>query len=82
MALCVQVNGDGSMSAVVPQPSDLTTCAYVVQASAEYFNNPLSLSAQDGTTIGTAILLVWAGAYAIRAVLGALASADEESASS
>ncbi len=81
MALCVQVNGDGSMSAVTPQPADLATCAYVVQTSAEHFNNPLALSAADGGTIGSAILLVWAGAYAIRAVLGALA-ADEDSASS
>lgn len=82
MALCVQVNGDGSVSVVNPQPADLTTCAYVVQSSAEFLNNPLALSAADGGVIGSAILLVWAGAYAIRAVLGALASGDESSASS
>lgn len=70
------------MSAVTPQPADLSTCAYVVQSSAEHFNNPLALSAEDGGAIGSAILLVWAGAYAIRAVLGALASGDDPSASS
>ncbi|XYI32386.1 hypothetical protein MNJPNG_09510 [Cupriavidus oxalaticus] len=82
MALCVQVNGDGSMSAVTPQPVDLGTCAYVVQSSAEHLNNPLALSATDGGAIGSAILLVWAVAYAIRAVLVALASGDQDSASS
>lgn len=82
MALCVQVNGDGSMSAVSPQPADLNTCAYVVQSSAEVLNNPLALSAADGATIGTAILLVWAGAYAVRAVLATLSSGDDPSASS
>lgn len=82
MALCVQVNGDNTLSAVSPQPADLGTCAYVVTTSAEYFNNPLALSAQDGSVIGTAILLVWAGAYAIRAMLGVLATGDESSASS
>ncbi|MDF3831822.1 hypothetical protein P3W85_02455 [Cupriavidus basilensis] len=80
MALCVQVNGSGALVAVSPQPADLSTCAYVVQASSEFLNNPLALSAGDGQTIGTAILLVWAVAYAIRAVLGALASGDDTSA--
>ena len=79
--LCVQVDGTGALVAVSPQPADLSTCAYVVQASADYFNNPLALNAADGATIGTAILLVWAGAYAIRAVLAALASGDESASS-
>ena len=82
MALCVQVSGDGSLAVVNPQPSDMTQCAYVVQSSTEYFNNPLALSAQDGGTIGAAILLVWAGAYAIRAVPGSLSAGDDPSASS
>ncbi|WP_123957962.1 hypothetical protein [Cupriavidus necator] len=66
------------MSAVTPPPADLATCAYVVQSSAEFLNNPLALSAADGGAIGSAILLVWAVAYTIRAVLGALSSFDEE----
>jgi len=81
VALCVQVNTDNTLSAVSPQPADMGTCAYVVTTSAEYVNNPLSLSAQDGGTIGTAILLVWAGAYAARAILAALNTSDEPSAS-
>lgn len=80
MPLCVQVNSDNTLSAVSPQPADMGTCAYVVTTSAEHTNNPLALSAQDGGTIGTAILLVWACAYAIRAVLDALSTGDEPSA--
>ncbi|MFJ1258838.1 hypothetical protein [Cupriavidus sp. CuC1] len=80
--MCVQVNGSGALVAVSPQPSDLSTCAYVVQASAEFLNNPLSLSAVDGQTVGTAILLCWAVAYGIRVVLVALAAGDVDSASS
>lgn len=78
MALCVQVEASGAVSVVNPQPADLSTCAYLVQTSAEYLNNPLALSAADGASIGSAILLVWAVAYTIRAVLAALASYDEE----
>lgn len=81
MAICVQVNSDNTLSAVSPQPADLGTCAYVVTTSAEYTNNPLALSAQDGAVISTAILLVWAGAYAVRAILSALNTSDETSAS-
>ncbi|SOY66726.1 hypothetical protein [Cupriavidus taiwanensis] len=82
MALCVQVEASGAVSVVNPQPADLSTCAYLVQTSAEYLNNPLALSAADGGAIGSAILLVWAVAYAIRSVLAALASGDQDSASS
>lgn len=81
MALCVQVNSDNSLSAVSPQPADMGTCAYVVTTSAEYTNNPLALNAQDGAVIGSAILLCWAGAYVVRAILAALSTGDEPSAS-
>ena len=81
MALCVQVNSDNSLSAVSPQPADMGTCAYVVTTSAEYTNNPLTLSVQDGGVIGSAILLVWAGAYVVRSILAALNTSDEPSAS-
>lgn len=81
MALCVQVNSDNTLSAVSPQPADMGTCAYVVTTSAEYVNNPLALNVQDGGTIGSAILLCWAGAYVVRAILAALSTGDEPSAS-
>lgn len=81
MAVCVQVQGTGVLAVVSPQPADMSACAYVVQSAADYFNNPLLLSAQDGAAVGSAILLVWAGAYVVRAVLAALASGDEPSAS-
>lgn len=77
MPICVAVNSDNTLAAVSPQPSDMSTCAYVMQTSADYLNNPLAVTAQDGAAIGTAILLVWAVAYAVRTVLSALSVADE-----
>lgn len=82
MAMCVQVDAAGLVSVVNPQPADLSTCSHVIQSSSEYLNNPLALSAQDGQVIGTAIMLCWAGAYVIRAIIAAINSADEDSASS
>ncbi|SPD67817.1 conserved protein of unknown function (plasmid) [Cupriavidus taiwanensis] len=82
MALCVQVDGAGVVSVVSPQPADLSTCSHVIQSSAEYLNNPLALTAEDGQTIGTAIMLCWAVAYVVRVIISAMSSADEESASS
>lgn len=82
MAVCVQQDSQGYLFVVIPQPADLSTCSHVLQSSAEYLNNPLALTAEDGQTLGYSIMLVWAIAYAGRLVLELLSDAGNESARS
>ncbi len=82
MAVCVQVDGAGVVSVVQPQPADMSTCSHVIQSSAEYLNNPLALSVEDGQVIGYSILLVWALAYAARLAANAITDAGNGSANS
>lgn len=82
MAVCVQQNSQGYLFVVTPQPADMSTCSHVLQSSAEYLNNPLALTAEDGQTLGFSIMLVWAIAYACRLVAEVISGAGNDSARS
>jgi hypothetical protein len=52
-----------------PQPSDMTTCPYVLQSGAELASNsPFLLSATEATQIGVAIAILWGTVAAIRLI--------------
>ena len=65
--ICLQQNGtSGALEPVVPQPSDFSTCTFVVQAGSEVVASPFALDAQAAADLGGAIAAVWAFAFCLR----------------
>ena len=72
MASCVQVDVNGSVFVVDPQPVDTSACGLVLVSGLEAASSPWSMTPEQGSEIGGAVLLVWALAYAFRVVARAL----------
>lgn len=72
MASCVQVDGNGSVFVVDPQPVDTSACGLVLVSGLEAASSPWSMTPEQGSEIGGAVLLVWALAYVFRVVARAL----------
>ena len=70
--LCVGVSPDGSVYVVDPQPVDTSACGSVLVSGLEAASSPWSMTPEQGSEIGGAVLLVWALAYVFRAVARAL----------
>jgi len=75
---CLTDNGGGSFSVANPQPTDINTCVYVIAQPAEVQPALWAMTAEQGTTIGTAIMLVWAIAWGFRAVIRVLSTDDSQ----
>ena len=71
MAFCVQVGLDGAIYAVDPQPVVTDSCSLVLVSGEEAGNDLLNLTAEQGSQIGGAILLVWALAFTFRMIIRA-----------
>lgn len=69
MAFCVQVGLDGAIYAVDPQPVVTDSCSWVLVSGEEAGNDLLNLTAEQGSQIGGAILLVWALAFTFRMII-------------
>lgn len=69
MAFCVQVGLDGAIYAVDPQPVVTDSCSLVLVSGEEAGNDLLNLTAEQGSQIGGAILLVWALAFTFRMII-------------
>lgn len=69
---CLTDNGNGSYSLANPQPTDINNCVNIIAQPADVQTSLWSLTADQGTTIGSSILLVWAIAWTYRAVLSML----------
>jgi len=65
---CVQVDANGFVVDVVPQPADVSTCALVLATPNEIIS-PLrelaELSAADAALISTAVVGIWLVGWAI-----------------
>lgn len=75
MAQCVVVVGD----TVVPSAADPCT-GFLMLTPVEFgvvSNSPFNLTPEDGATVGGAILVVWATAFAARALVRALGGDTE-----
>lgn len=62
MSICVTTygyNGKTYITTVSPQPSDVSTCAYVLQTGAEAVSSPWRMTRAEGTQLGVAIALLW-----------------------
>lgn len=70
--LCAVVAPDGSVYVVDPQPADTSACGLVLVSGLEAASSPWSMTPEQGSEIGGAVLLVWALAYVFRVVARAL----------
>ncbi len=69
MPLCLQQNPDNTLSVVLPQPVEPSTCSVVALSGAEFVSvqaSPWNLTVEQAGQIGGAITLVWAIAWAWR----------------
>lgn len=76
MTICVQVDTDGTIYAVQPQPAEVSACSYVLVSGDAALNSPFALTPEQGAQVGGAVLLVWAVAYVFR-VLARVLNVDE-----
>jgi hypothetical protein len=74
--LCVQVGAGGVLEAVDPQPAEVSACALVLQSGSDLGNSPWSLTPEQGSEIGGAILAIWGLAYVFRILVRALSISD------
>lgn len=70
--LCAAVDSNGSLYLVDPQPVDTSACGLVLVSGLEAASSPWSMTPEQGSEIGGAILLVWALAYVFRLLVRAL----------
>lgn len=76
MTICVQVDTDGTIYAVQPQPAEVSACSYVLVSGDAALNSPFALTPEQGAQVGGAVLLVWAVAYVFR-VLARVLNVDQ-----
>lgn len=60
-----------------PQPELYTACTYILVTPTEIDSEVFNLTAEQGSLIGTAIIGVWAIAFAYRAAIQALFNINE-----
>lgn len=70
--LCAAVASDGTVYVVDPQPADTLACGLVLVSGVEAASSPWSLTLEQGSQVGGAILAVWALAFVFRVVIRAL----------
>jgi len=66
--LCVELDAQGVVRAVDPQPATYTECSMVVQSGAAVASSPWNLTVEEGALIGGAIAGLWVLVGAIRVV--------------
>lgn len=72
MGLCAVVDANGAVFVVDPQPADTSACGLVLVSGLEAASSPWSMTPEQGSEIGGAVLLVWALAYVFRVVARSL----------
>ena len=70
--LCAVVAPDGAVYVADPQPADTSACGLVLVSGLEAASSPWSMTPEQGSEIGGAVLLVWALAYVFRVVARSL----------
>lgn len=70
--LCVAIGGNGAVFVVDPQPVDTAACGLVLVSGVEASSSPWSLTVEQGSQVGGAILLAWGLAFVFRVVIRAL----------
>lgn len=78
MALCVQVETDGSVFVVDPQPVDTSACGLVLVSGIEAASSPFSMTTDSAVQIGFAVLSVWAVGYVVRVLARVGDSTDDK----
>ncbi len=65
---CLTDNGAGMYQLADPQPTEYTTCTYVLAQQPDIAINAWALTASQGLQIATAIAICWAAAFAFRVI--------------
>jgi hypothetical protein len=68
MYQCLTSNGNGDFIIASPQPTEYTTCVYVLAQPSDIANNAWALTAEQGSQLSITIGICWATAYAFRVV--------------
>jgi len=66
--LCLTEISAGNYQVASPQPTEYTTCTYVLAQQTDIGINAWALTPEQGFQIATAIGICWAFGYAFRAV--------------
>lgn len=74
--LCVEASLDGQIFVVDPQPTDTSGCGLVLVSGLEASQSPLSLTVEQASQLGGAILLVWGVAYVFRVLARFLSQSE------
>lgn len=69
--------GAGAYNITSPQPTMYTGCTNVLVSPSELSAEIFNITAEQGATIGGAIIFVWAVAFAFRAAISSLNSHNE-----
>lgn len=72
MTVCVQVDSNRVVYVVDPQPVDTSACGFVLVSGHEANSSPWLLTVEQGSQVGSAILVVWALAFVFRVVIRSL----------
>lgn len=82
MPLCIAIDGQGKLEAVIPSPPDYTLCSFVAITPQEFVSltteGPFNLTPEQGSQIGGAILLIWAAAWVVRALSRTINASSSE----
>lgn len=73
-AECLTDIGAGQYQVTSPQPTDITSCVYVIAQPQELTSGAWSLTVEQGQQIAAAIALLWAIGAVFRAVISQLKS--------
>lgn len=63
---CVDIDTNGFLIDIDPQPSTFDTCAYVLQSGAEVVASPFSLDQTAAASLAGAFAGLWAIAYCLK----------------
>lgn len=80
MPLCLEITPDGHLVSASPQPADVSACILVATSGAEFVSiqaTPWNLTTEQASQIGGSILALWALAWVIRVLAGALNSSHQ-----
>lgn len=75
---CITDIGGGNFALIVPQPTEYTTCVYLLAQPQDVTINAYALTVQQGTEIAIAIVTLWAIGYVFRVLSNFLKSKDGE----
>jgi len=63
---CLTDLGGGSFAVTSPQPTEYTTCVYVLASPTDFNSQIFNITAVEGLQLSAAIVAVWAIGFVVR----------------